>query len=266
MMGLGFLKTATFQPPAPLGLREGIVADVAAKYGPVGDLAPLFARHRGEGVDKWHHYLPLYERYLGPWRGRPLRFLEIGVFKGGSLEMWRKYFGPEAVIYGIDIDPTCARFDGRDGQVRIGSQDDRAFLGRVIDEMGGVDVVLDDGSHVMAHLRATLAALFPRLSQGGTYIVEDLHTAYWPQYGGGTGPENFYSTVRAMIDDMHHWYHDGAFAHPATAGQVTGIHIHDSMVVLEKGTPYRPVRSIVGGNIDGADLAQTTSAEGKASR
>jgi len=177
MMGLGFLKTATFQPPAPLGLREGIVADVAAKYGPVGDLAPLFAQHRGEGVDKWHHYLPLYERYLGPWRGRPLRFLEIGVFKGGSLEMWRKYFGPEAVIYGIDIDPTCARFDGRDGQVRIGSQDDRAFLGRVIDEMGGVDVVLDDGSHVMAHLRATLAALFPRLSQGGTYIVEDLHTA-----------------------------------------------------------------------------------------
>ncbi|MEG7660787.1 hypothetical protein, partial [Listeria monocytogenes] len=81
------------------------------KYGPVGDLLEMFVQHRGEGVDKWHHYLPLYERYFSPWRGRPVRFLEIGVYKGGSLEMWRSYFGPEAMIFGIDIDPTCARFD-----------------------------------------------------------------------------------------------------------------------------------------------------------
>ena len=265
MMGIGFLKTSAFKPPGTLGIRAGIVADVAERYGHTGDIVDIFAQHRGEGVDKWHHYLPLYDRYLGPWRNRPLRFLEIGVFKGGSLEMWRKYFGPEAAIYGIDIDPTCARFDARDGQVRIGSQADGAFLERVIDEMGGVDVVLDDGSHVMAHVRASLAALYPRLSAGGLYIIEDLHTAYWQQYGGGAGPENFYSTVRAMIDDMHGWYHDNGAVHPATAGQVTGIHIHDSMVVLEKGTAYRPVRSFVGAATDAQDTAQTTLVEGKAS-
>jgi hypothetical protein len=263
-MGIKFLQTSAFQPPAPEGQRAAILADIRQKYGPVGEIAELFAQHRGEGVDKWHHYLPLYERYLSPWRRRPLRFLEIGVYKGGSLEMWRRYFGPEAVIFGIDIDPTCARFDGRDGQVRIGSQDDGAFLNRVIDEMGGVDVVLDDGSHVMAHVRASLAALFPRLASGGTYIIEDLHTAYWRQYGGGTGPENFYATVRGMIDDMHTWYHDAGAAHPETAGQVTGIHIHDSMVVLDKGTAHRPVRSLVGAGSDAAEGAGTTQAEGKA--
>lgn len=263
-MGKSFLGTATFEPPASSGLRAAIVADIAAKFGTSGDLVTYFAQHRGEGVDKWHHYLPLYERYFAPWRNRPLRFLEIGVSQGGSLELWRKFFGPKAVIYGVDIDPTCARFDGQNAQVRIGSQDDAEFLNRVVDEMGGVDVVLDDGSHVMAHIRASLNVLFPRLSQGGTYIIEDLHTAYWRKFGGNMRTENFFSTVRAMIDDMHRWYHEADVQHPATAGQVTGIHIHDSMVVLDKGTVHRPVRSFVNAATD-ADGAQTTLTEGKAS-
>jgi len=50
--------------------------------------------------------------------------LEIGVSFGGSLEMWREYFGPEATIFGIDIDPECANRFARPNQVRIGSQDD----------------------------------------------------------------------------------------------------------------------------------------------
>lgn len=251
-MGVGFLKGSFFVPPAGMGLRAAIVADLANTHGFSGDLVDIFAQHRGEGVDKWHHYLPLYDRYLGRWRGRPLRLLEIGVYRGGSLELWRKYFGPAATIFGIDIDPKCARFDGRDGQVRIGSQDDAAFLNKVIDEMGGLDVVIDDGSHMMPHIRASLAALFPRLSAGGTYLIEDLHTAYWKEYGGGSGPENFHSTVHHMIADMHAWYHDGEVQHPDTAGQVTGIHIHDSMVILDKGTANRPFRSLVDASTDDA--------------
>jgi hypothetical protein len=248
-MSKRYLKKSAFEPVQngqALGLRAQIAADITAKFGPSGDLVELFVQHAGEGVDKWHHYLPLYERYLGPWRNRPLRFLEIGVSKGGSLDMWRKYFGPDAVIYGIDIDPTCARFNGVDGQVRIGSQADSGFLNSVVDEMGGVDVVLDDGSHVMKHLRASLFALFPRLSIGGTYIVEDLHTAYWEQYGGGFGaPANFFNIVRGIVDDMHVWYHESGVTHAPTAGQITGMHIHDSMVVFEKGRTHRPVRSFV---------------------
>jgi cephalosporin hydroxylase len=249
-----FVKKSAFEPSqtsTAMGLRAQIAADLASKYGHIGDIVDFFLQHTGEGVDKWHHYLPLYERYLGPWRNRPLRFLEIGVSKGGSLEMWRKYFGPDAVIFGIDIDPTCARFNGIGGQVRIGSQDDPDFLGAVVDEMGGVDVVLDDGSHMMSHVRASLIALFPRLSMGGTYIIEDLHTAYWEQYGGGAdAPANFFNLVRSMIDDMHTWYHEGGVTHLATAEHATGIHIHDSMVVLDKGQTYRPVRSLVDSKTD----------------
>lgn len=73
--------------------------------GDAGQIGELFWNNRGPVVHKWHHYLPIYERYLSPLRSRPIRMLEIGVSKGGSLQLWRKYFGPEAVIFGIDIDP-----------------------------------------------------------------------------------------------------------------------------------------------------------------
>ncbi len=201
-------------------------------------------------VHKWHHYLPLYERYFGPWRSRTnarLRFLEIGVSQGGSLAMWRRYFGPDAVIFGVDIDPACAAYDGQSGQVRIGSQDDPDFLRRVVAEMGGVDVILDDGSHVMAHIRASLLALFPLLSPGGIYMIEDLHTAYWKKFGGGYGSrDNFFDFVRLCIADMHHWYHQEPLAHPDLALQVAGLHVHDSIVVIDKAQVHKPTHSRVG--------------------
>src|SRR6185437_3735770 len=99
------------------------------------DLHKLFYSNDGPFVDKWKHYLSLYVKHLASFRGGPVRLLEIGVWKGGSLRLWRRYFGPEAIIFGIDIDPACAALDGQDAQVRIGSQDDARFLERVVSEM-----------------------------------------------------------------------------------------------------------------------------------
>lgn len=222
--------------------------DIRDRLGYGGDLLDIYVTGSSELVHKWHHYIPLYDRYFSAWRNRPLRFLEIGVSKGGSLSMWRKFFGPDAVLFGIDIDPACAAYDGIAGQVRIGSQDDPAFLDRVIEEMGGVDVVLDDGSHVMQHIRTSFEVLFPKLSAGGTYMIEDLHSAYWKRYGGGIGKRsNFFNFVREMTDDLHAWYHDGAQHHPALSSLCTGIHVHDSICVFDRGEQHRPTHSRVGG-------------------
>lgn len=197
-------------------------------------------------VHKWHHYIPLYDRYFGPWRNRPLRFLEIGVSKGGSLTMWRKFFGAEAVLFGIDINPACAAYDGIAGQVRIGSQDDPDFLNRVIAEMGGVDVVLDDGSHQMDHVRKSFEVLFPQVTPGGCYMIEDLHSAYWRRYGGGLSRRtNFFHFVREMTDDLHAWYHDGGLRHAALSQHCTGIHVHDSICVFDRGERLAPTHSRV---------------------
>jgi hypothetical protein len=210
-----------------------------------GPIEAAFFSHRGKEVHKWHHYLPLYDKYFAPYRGRPVRFLEIGVSKGGSLELWRDYFGADATIYGVDIDARCAAFDGLHGQVRIGSQDDAAFLTRVVEEMGGIDIVLDDGSHHSAHMRASLDVLFPLLSHGGLYAVEDVHCSYWRGWGGGYRlRRSFVEVVKTLIDDMHHWYHDGGQRIPATKDNLSGMHIYDSIVFLEKTAGHRPLVSI----------------------
>lgn len=223
-----------------------IKKDIKEKYGYEGDLAKLFADNEGTRVNRWHHYLPLYEQYFAKYRGTPVRFLEIGVYRGGSLSMWRNYLGKEATIFGIDIVPDCAAYDGKYGQVRIGSQDDPEFLASVVEEMGGIDVVLDDGSHRMEHVRASLTALYQKLEMGGTYMIEDLHTAYYRGFSGGfRGKGNFFLMVRDIIDDMHHWYHAQDIQHPNLLDAVSGIHVHDSIVVLDKNQCHRPTFSLV---------------------
>lgn len=210
-----------------------------------GPLEKAFFSHQGRLVHKWHHYLPIYDRYFAPYRGKPVRFLEIGVAEGGSLQLWRDYFGPEAAIFGIDIEPRCAQFDGEHGNIRIGSQTDPDFVRAVISEMGGVDIVLDDGSHHAHHMRPTMELIFPLLSEGGIYLVEDLHCAYWPRWGGGYGKRaNFFATVRTIIDDMHHWYHGRGVRISALQDRVSGVHVHDSLVILEKAVVEHPKVSV----------------------
>lgn len=200
-----------------------------------GDCEKIFFENEGERIHKWMHYLPIYDRIFGPFRGTPVRFLEIGVYRGGSLKMWREFFGPDAVIFGIDIDPACAQYNGRHAQVRIGSQDDPAFLRSVVAEMGGVDVVLDDGSHVASHQRASFDALFPLLEQDGLYAIEDLHTAYWWEFEGGLRRNaTAIEFLKDKIDDMHQHYVDGRRNTDAAIPPIESIQFFDSIAVITK--------------------------------
>jgi hypothetical protein len=86
--------------------------------------------------------------------------------------------------------------------------------------------------------------LFPRLSDGGIYMIEDLHTSYWKEFGGGYRSKgNFFNYLRDLIDDLHHWYHKSGMKQSEISQSCSGIHIHDSLVVLEKDTVYQPVHS-----------------------
>ncbi|MFZ1814410.1 MAG: class I SAM-dependent methyltransferase [Rhizobiaceae bacterium] len=213
-----------------------------AKASPnAGPIEQAFFSHEGKTVDKWHHYLPAYDRHFAPYRDKPVGMLEIGVFKGGSLELWNSYFHPDSMIMGIDINPDCAAFDNNPCQVRIGSQADPAFLDLCIQEFpDGIDIILDDGSHKSHHVIASFSHLFPKLKDGGIYVVEDLHCAYWEPFGGNyRGRGTFIGEVRKLIDDMHFAYHGVGNGKP----DITSICVYDSMIVIEKGKAFAPQMS-----------------------
>lgn len=228
-----------------------IKKDIKEKYNHNSELLDIFCNNDGFLVHKWHHYIPIYEKYFSRFKGKKIRFLEIGVGKGGSLQMWIKYFGNDAIIFGIDINHECKKFNTATEQIRIGSQIDESFLKSVIEEMGGgVDIILDDGSHEMKHIVKTLLFLFPNLNYDGIYMIEDLHTAYWLNYGGGYySNNNFFKFIRDLIDEIHHWYHSKKPRHLNISKDCSGIHIHDSIVVLDKNRVFRPTHSKVGNQI-----------------
>ena len=225
--------------------KDSVRENIENKYNYSGELMDFFVENKDCLVHKWHHYLPIYDEFFSKYKDtKNIKFLEIGVSEGGSLQMWRKFFGKDAIIYGIDINPECERYDGQSAQVRIGSQVDKDFLESVISEMGGVDIVLDDGSHHMKHVSKTLRYLFPHLSFGGLYMIEDLHTSYWKSYGGGFySRNNFFRYLNRIIDDMHHWYHYGKLKEPDISNSTTSIHIYDSLVAITKNKVFEPTHS-----------------------
>ncbi len=200
-----------------------------------GACADIFFSNDGPTIHKWLHYLPIYDKLFSEYVGTNVRFLEIGVFKGGSLRMWRKLLGTEARIFGVDINPECAKYGDTENQVRIGSQDDPDFLKAVVSEMGGVDIVLDDGSHLARHQRDSFEILFPLLSENGLYIIEDLHTAYWPRFDGGwKRPGTGIEFLKDKIDQMHLPYVKRGMNKKEFMTNIESIQFFDSIAAIRK--------------------------------
>lgn len=125
-----------------------------------------------------HFYMDNYEAHLKEFRDKEFVMWEFGVAAACSLNMWREAF-PQAKIFGIDINPDCAQYEG----VFIGSQTDLDFLNSLIEKTGAPDVIVDDGSHFGPDMIATFKHIFPKMNQGGHYYIEDLHCLYDPTYG-----------------------------------------------------------------------------------
>jgi hypothetical protein len=162
---------------------------------------------------------------------------------GSNLLAWRNYFGNDAVIFGIDVNPACAGLDGGCAKVRIGSQTDRAFLQSVVCEMGGLDVVIDDGSHIASHQRTSFDTLFPLIDQSGVYFCEDTHSAYWrgSYEGGYRRRTSFIELCKDIVDDLHADFHGRAGRLPDAHRTISGVHFYNSIIVIEKHPQSRPM-------------------------
>jgi hypothetical protein len=202
-------------------------------------------------IHKWKHYFPIYERHFKDFVYKPVTFVEIGCGRGGSLQMWKQYFGPHARIVGLDINPQCRKFAEDQIEIHIGAQQDPAFLQGVIDQVGIPDIVVDDGSHVMSHLVATFEFLYPKMLKNGVYLVEDLHTAYWEEYEGGLRkPTTFIEICKNLIDELNADHSRGALPPTEFTKSTTAMHFYDSVVVFERGAYTQKRAPMWGGTFD----------------
>lgn len=222
-------------------------------------LRRYFDRNDGHLIDKWLHYFGIYERHFAPFRRSEVRLLEIGISHGGSLQMWRSYLGRRATVVGVDIEPRVVELAEPGIEIHVGSQSDPAFLEQLVERYGGFDIVIDDGSHWYRDQSVSLDVLWPALSDGGVYLVEDVHTSYLATYEGGRDvPNTFIGAVKDRIDDLHGFWIDGqAPLESESRGSggsavndwtttIGGIHVYDSVVVLDKASRDRPVRRMTG--------------------
>lgn len=139
------------------------------------------------GTDKssiYHNYTEVYAQYFKDIKNTNLKFLEIGIFKGDSVKMWENYF-PNADLHFMDItNARITHYSDRSKYYYL-DQSNPAQLYKFGKEVGGdFDVIIDDGGHTMEQQIISFHNLFPLLKSGGLYIIEDLHTSYWKEYGG----------------------------------------------------------------------------------
>jgi hypothetical protein len=212
------------------------------------DLEKYFQNNRSNLINKWSHYFEIYERYFSRYRNKEVVVLEIGIYQGGSLKMWKDYFGSKLKLYAIDINPLCKQFEDDNTKVFIGSQDDRNFLDSVKGQIPKVDILIDDGGHYMNQQIITFEELYEHIKSDGVYLCEDLHTSYWSSYNGGyKKPETFIEYTKNFIDFLNAWHSKTKELQVTEFTKSTyGVHFYDSIVVVEKREMKNPESKTTG--------------------
>jgi hypothetical protein len=214
----------------------------------MNDLEKYFRENKGRLIHKWIHYFDIYDRHFSRFKNKEITILEIGVSHGGSLQMWKEYFGPKAKIYGIDINPLCKDLEEDNIKIFIGSQSDPDFLKEVKKSIPKIDILIDDGGHTMEQQIVSYEVLFDHVLDNGVYLCEDLHTSYWPKFGGGYKKEgSFIEYSKDFIDQLnaYHSKQSGLEVSDFTKS-VDSIHYYDSMLVIEKKKKSKPFDQQIG--------------------
>jgi O-antigen biosynthesis protein len=170
-------------------------------------LSQLYHEHQGKLSDKWSLYLDELDRIIEPYRDQRIRLFEIGVQNGGSLEIWGRYFANAEIILGCDNDPKIRSLTYTDPRIRVvvGDANSDECETEILHQATSLDVIIDDGSHVSGDIIKSFARYFPHLNEHGLYIVEDLHSSYWANFGGGLhAPLSAMAFFKRLADVLNH--------------------------------------------------------------
>lgn len=228
--------------PTPHELESNLDFDSMNK------LEEFFYGNKGKTIHKWLHYFEIYHKHFSKFVGKKVTVLEIGVFEGGSLELWRDYFGDKCKVYGIDINPDCKNHESEQIEILIGSSEDREFLRSVKDKISEIDIFIDDGGHNMNQQIVAFEELYPIISPDGVYLCEDLLTSYWEEYGGGYKRENtFIEYSKNLIDYLNAWHsrEKEKFDVNEFTLSTHSMHYYDGVLVIEKRRINPPFAAMI---------------------
>ena len=151
-------------------------------------LPTIFNRYNSDKNETFHNYCRQYEPLFERFRTKDIRLLEIGVFGGESLKIWRDAFPNAKYIVGVDINASCAKFSNPEKGifVEILNATEASSIAMLNDKYGPFDIIIDDGSHINVDVFKTFEAAFPLLQEDGIYIVEDTICYEFPNYVRGS--------------------------------------------------------------------------------
>ncbi len=174
-------------------------------------LDQLAIKAKTDKSSAFHNYTEIYAKHFDALRNEPIKFLEIGIYKGDSVKLWEAYF-PNAELHFMDVSPDAIQYYTPKAKYHFFDQANTQHLNVFTHTVGGnFDIIIDDGGHRMDQQIISFKMLFPQLKSGGMYIIEDLHTSYWKGYGGNgstskpqAGNGTAVEFLKNLIEDLNY--------------------------------------------------------------
>ena len=177
-------------------------------------------------------YFQVYEEMFNKYVGKKITFVEVGVLQGGSLFMWREYFGKTARIIGIDLHPNAKELEKHGFEIYIGSQSNKNFWRNFYAKVGKIDILLDDGGHVNDQQIITLSESVNNINDGGIIMTEDVHTSYFKKFGNPS-KYSYINYSKYLIDIVNSRFPETKIKKNNFRNKIYSISFYESIVAIK---------------------------------
>lgn len=206
----------------------------------------LFQQAKNYSV-KYEKYFDVYDQIFHRFKNKKITFVEVGVFNGGSLEIWKKYFHEDSKIIGIDFNPECKKFEDKGVEIFIGDQSNENFWDDFFKKVGKVDIILDDGGHTNLQQIITIMKSIRNINDDGIIITEDTHSSYMSKFGNPS-KYSFINFAKKVIDDINYKFPNLGKFENSLNDYIYSISFFESIVVFHINTQKTNINKIVTNN------------------
>ena len=153
---------------------------------------------------KWDNYFNIYNKIFQRFVNKKITFVEVGVGNGGSLFMWKNFFGKKAKIIGIELNPKAKKLEKFGFNIFIGDQSEPNFWIKFYKKFGKIDILLDDGGHKNIQQITTFMESYKHIKPKGLIVIEDTHTSYMKKKGFKNPSDySFINFSKLIVESMH---------------------------------------------------------------